>query len=105
MYEIQELGRRSSKILKNKFLDSYKKFLKIYWKCSKTVNIKHSNWYKRSSGNGVNIFWKRIKESFIVECKKFKIWEEEFLKWGKRSSETQRKSFEIFIQDVLKLWI
>ena len=80
MQEIQDLGRRSSKIGKKKFLDSYKKFLKIYSRCSKTVNIKHSNWYKKNSENGINIFWKRIKDVFMVECKKFKNWEEEDLK-------------------------
>ena len=49
MHENQELGRISSKIRKTKFLDSDKKFLKIYSRCSKGVNIKHSKWDKRSS--------------------------------------------------------
>ena len=83
MQDIQELGRISSKIGKKKSLDSDKKFWKIYWRCSKGVNIKHSNWDKRSSEN---IFWKRIQEVFIVECKKFKNWEEEVLKYREISS-------------------
>ena len=49
MQDIQELGRISSKIGKKKFLDSDKKFWKIYSRCSKVVNIKHSNREKRSS--------------------------------------------------------
>ena len=49
LQDIQELGRRSSKIGKMKFLDSDKKFRKIYSKSSKGVNIKHSNWDKRNS--------------------------------------------------------
>ena len=73
MQENQELGRISSKIRKTKFLDSDKKFLKIYSWCCKGVNIKHSKWDKRSSEN---IFWKRIQEVFIVECKICKNWEE-----------------------------
>ena len=44
--ENQELGRRSYKIWKKKFLDSDKKFWKIYSRCSKGVNIKHSKWNK-----------------------------------------------------------
>ena len=76
MQDIQELGRISSKILKKKFLDSNKKFWKIYSRCSKGVNIKKSKWDKRSLEN---IFWKRIQEVFTVECKKFKNWEEEVL--------------------------
>ena len=77
MEEIQELGRRSSKIRKHKFLDSDKKFWEIYSRCSKGVNKKLSKWDKRRSKN---IFWKRMKEVFMVECKKFKNWEEEVLK-------------------------
>ena len=73
MQEIQELGRRSSKIGKKKFLDSDKKLWKIYSGCCKGVNIKHSKWDKRSSEN---IFRKRIQEIFIVEYKIFKIFEE-----------------------------
>ena len=49
MEEIQELGRRSSKIRKTKFLDSDKKFWKIYSRCSKGVNKKLSKWDKRRS--------------------------------------------------------
>ena len=49
MEEIQELGRRSSKIRKMMFLDSDKKFWKIYARCSKGVNKKHSKLDKRSS--------------------------------------------------------
>ena len=85
MPEIQELGRISSKIGKKKFLDSEKKFWMIYSICCKGVNIKHSKWDKRRSEN---IFQKRIQEVFIVEFKKFKNWEEEVLKQGKRSSST-----------------
>ena len=77
MQEIQELGRISSKIRKKKFLDSDKKFWKIYSRCCKGENTKHSKWCKRSSEN---IFWKRILEVFIVQCMKFKNWEEEVLK-------------------------
>ena len=76
MENIQELGRISSKIWKKKFLDSDKKFWKIYSRCSKGVNIKNSKWDKRSLEN---IFWKRIQEVFTVECKKFKNLEEEVL--------------------------
>ena len=83
MQEIQELGRRCSKIGKNKFLDSDKKSWKIYSRCSKGVNIKEPKWDKRSLEN---IFWKRIQEVFILECKKFKNWVEDVLKLGKRSS-------------------
>ncbi len=49
MQDIQDLGRISSKICKKKFLDSNKKFWKIYSRCSKGVNIKHSNWDKRGT--------------------------------------------------------
>ena len=77
MQDIQELGRISSKIGKKKFLDLDKKFRKIYSKSSKGVNIKHSNWDKRSSEN---IFGKRIQEVFIVQYKIFKNWEQEGLK-------------------------
>ena len=49
MEEIQELGRRSSKIRKKKFLDSDKKFWEIYSRCSKGVNKKLSKWDKRRS--------------------------------------------------------
>ena len=73
MQDIQDFGRISSKIAYKKFFDSDKKFLKIYPRCCKGVNIKHSKWDKRSSEN---IFWKRIQEVFIVECKIFKILEE-----------------------------
>ena len=38
----------------------------------------------------------------MVECKKSKNWEDEVLKQGKRSSYTQIKRFERYIQDVLK---
>ena len=77
MQEIQELLRRTSKIGKKKFLDSDKKFWKIYSRCSKGVNIKHSKWDKSSSEN---IFLKRIREVFIGQYKIFKNWEEEGLK-------------------------
>ena len=77
MQDIQELGRISSKIGKNKFLDSDKKFWKIYSRCCKGLNIKHAKWYKSSSEN---IFCKRIQELFMAECKKFNNWEEEVLK-------------------------
>ena len=77
MPENQDLGRRSSKIGKKKCLDSDKKFWKIYSRCSKGVNIKHSKWDKSSSEN---IFWYRIQEVFIVQYKIFKNWEEEGLK-------------------------
>ena len=80
MEEILELGRRCSKIGKKKLVDSDKKFWKIYSSCSKGVNKKHSKWDKRSSENGENIFWKRIKEGFLVEWKIFKNSEEEVLK-------------------------
>ena len=73
MQENQVLGRISSKIRKTKFLDSDKKFWKIYSRCCKGVNIKHSKWDKTSSEN---IFWKSIQDVFIVECKIFKNWEE-----------------------------
>ena len=76
MQENQELGRRSSKIGKKKFLESDKKFWKIYSRCSKGVNIKHSKWDKISSEN---IFWMRIQEVYMVECKKVKNWEEDVL--------------------------
>ena len=49
MQDIHELGRISSKIGKKKFWDSDKKFWKIYSRCSKGVNIKHSRWDKSSS--------------------------------------------------------
>ena len=49
MQEIQELGRRSSKIGKKKLLDTDKKFRKIYSICSKGVNKKHLKLDKRSS--------------------------------------------------------
>ena len=49
MQDIQELERINSKIGKKKFLDSDKKLWKIYSRCSKGVNIKHSKWDKRSS--------------------------------------------------------
>ena len=49
MEEIQELGRRSSKIRKKKFLDSDKKFWEIYSRCSKGMNKKLSKWDKRRS--------------------------------------------------------
>ena len=49
MQEIQELGRRSSKIGKKKFLDSDKKVWKIYSRCSKGVNKKNSKLDKRRS--------------------------------------------------------
>ena len=39
----------------------------------------------------------------MEECKKFKKWEEKDLKQGKRCSQTQIKSFERYIQDVLKV--
>ena len=78
--KILELGWRSPQIGRKKFLDSDTKFWKIYSRCSKGVKIKHSKWDKRSSENGENIFWKRIKEVSMVECKKFKNWEEEVLK-------------------------
>ena len=56
MQEKQELGRISSKIRKTKFLDSDKKFLKIYsWFCN-GVNIKHLKWDKRYSERGFKIF-------------------------------------------------
>ena len=83
MQDIQDLGRISSKIGNKKFLDSDKKFWKIYPLCCKGVNIKYWKWDKRSSEN---IFWKRIDEVSIVECKKLKNWEEEVLRYGKRSS-------------------
>ena len=73
MQENQELGRKSSKIRKTMFLDSDKKFWKIYSRCSKWLIIKHLKWDKKSSEN---IFWKRIQEVFVVECKKIKNWEE-----------------------------
>ena len=41
----------------------------------------------------------------MVEYKKLKNKEEEVLKYGKWSPYTHRKSFQRFIQDVLKLWI
>ena len=66
------------------------------------MNVKHSKWDKRSSEN---IFWKWIQEVFLVECKILKISEEEPLKKGKWSSYTQTKSSEIYIQDVVKVWI
>ena len=72
MQEIQELGRRSSKIGKKKFLDSDKKFWKIYSRCSEGVNKKDPKWDKWSLENGENIFWKWIKDVFMVECQKFK---------------------------------
>ena len=83
MQEIQELGRSSSKIGTKKFLDSDKKVWKIYSRCSKGVNKKHSKCDKRSLEN---IFWKRTLEVFLAEWKKFKNWEEEVLKSEKRSS-------------------
>ena len=86
MQEIKELGRRSSKIGKKKFLDSDKKFWKIYSRCCKCVNIKHSKWDKRSFENGINIFWNRIQEVFMVECKKINNWEDEVLKYGRLCS-------------------
>ena len=64
--------------------------------------MKHPKWDKRRSEN---IFQKRIQEVFIVEFKKFKNWEEEVLKQGKRSSSTQIKSSERYIQNVLMVWI
>ena len=69
------------------------------------MNIKHTKQDKRSSENGEKIFGKRIQKVSIVECKKFKNWEEEVLKQGKRNSYTQIKSFERYIQDVLKVLI
>ena len=39
----------------------------------------------------------------MVQGKKIKNWEEEVIKYGKRSSQTQIKSFERYIQDVLKV--
>ena len=86
MQKILELGRRCSKIGKKKFLDSDKKFWKIYSRCCKGVNIKHSKWDKRSSENWINIFWNRIQEVFMVECKKINNWEEDVIKYGKRCS-------------------
>ena len=47
--EIKEFERRSSKIGKKKFLDSDKKFWKIYSRCSEGLHIKHSKRDKRSS--------------------------------------------------------
>ena len=44
MQDIQELGRISSKIGKNKVLDSDKKLIKIYSRCPKGVNTKQSKW-------------------------------------------------------------
>ena len=64
------------------------------------MNIKHSKLDKRRSEN---IFRKRIEEVFIGEFKKFKNWEKEVLKQGKRSSSTQRKSSERYNEDVLKV--
>ena len=75
LQDIPELRRISSKIGKKYFLNSDKKFWKIYSRCSKGLNIKHLKWDKSSSEN---IFWKRIREVFMVECKKYKNWEEEF---------------------------
>ena len=49
MHEIQELGRRSSKMGKKKLLDTDKKFRKIYSICFNGVNKKHSKLDKRSS--------------------------------------------------------
>ena len=49
MEEIQELGRRSSKIRKKKFLDSDKKFWEIYSGCSEGLNKKLLKWDKRRS--------------------------------------------------------
>ena len=72
MQEMKKLGRRSSKIGKKKFLDSDKKFWKIYSRCSNGVNKKYLEWDKGSSENGENIFWMWIKEVFMVECQKFK---------------------------------
>ena len=83
MQHIQELERISSKIGKKKYLDSDKTFWKIYSRCCKGVNIEHPKWDKRSSEN---IFCKRIQELFMAECKKFNNWEEEVLKYRKRSS-------------------
>ena len=42
------MERKSSKIGKKMFLDSDKKFWKIYSIGSKGVNIEHSKWDKRS---------------------------------------------------------
>ena len=44
MQEIQELGRRISKIGKKKFLDSDKRFWMIYSWFPKGVNTKHLKW-------------------------------------------------------------
>ena len=86
MQEIHKLGRRSSKIGKKKLLGSDKMFGNIYTRCSKGVNKKYWEWDKRSSENGINIFWNRIQEVFTVECKIFKNWEEYVQKQGKISS-------------------
>ena len=86
MQKIHKLGRRSSKIGKKKFLNLDKKFWKRYSRSCKGVNIKHSKRDKRGSESGINIFWNRIQEVFIVECKKFKNSDEEVLKAEKRSS-------------------
>ena len=77
MQNIQKLGRISSKIWKKKFLDSDKKFWKIYSRCCKGVNIKHSCDIKEV----MKIYSERgFKEVFIVQYKIFKNWEEEGLK-------------------------
>ena len=72
----------------------------MYARYSKGVNIKHSKLDKRRSEN---IFRQRIQEVFIGEFKKFKNWEKEVLKQGKRSSSTQIISSKRCIQDVLKV--
>ena len=75
MQEIQELGRRSSKIGKKKFLDSDKKFLKIYSRCSKGVNKNTQS---------------EIKEVHKIYSKRgFK----KFLWWNARYSRIEKKKF------------
>ena len=86
MQDIQELGRIRSKIGKNKFLDSDKKLKKIYSRCSKGLNIKHSKWNKEVHK--------------IYSERGFK----KFLQWNARYSRIGKNKFKNWEKQVLRLW-
>ena len=65
-----------------------KKYSKWYSRRSKTGKINLSTWETRNSKRGIKIFRKWIKEDYNEE---FKNYDEEILKFRKRSSHKKKK--------------
>ncbi len=60
---------------------------KFDWWSSKSLKKKHTKWDTRSSEYWIGMYWKRIKEVFTEECKKFVKWDLEDLEFIERSSQ------------------